>query len=463
MLEISNVKLDPKALEKKIYSLKTINAPRSGRVLAYWLVGIIFVLFICLFLPWQQNIEGTGAVTAFAPQDRPQEVHTAIAGRIVAWRVREGQFVNRGDTLMIIEEIKDDYFDPELLKRTDEQLKAKVDNIDAKNMKISALERQVNALQSGLQFKLNQTRNKYIQAQAKLAADKADYEAEQYNLQFYERQMRSYDSLYYAKPVPLISQTDWEKRRAYLQEVRAKITEKQNKVFVAEQELINTQIELSSVEAEYRDKIAKSESDRSATAAEVAESQADLSKLKNKYANLQVRTTNYIIRAPQDGYVVKALKSGVGETIKETDAICTIQPNEPQVATELYVKAMDVPLLSKGRKVRLEFDGWPALQVTGWPSVAVGTFGGVVQVIDMVDSKEGKYRLLVVPDKDEPWPKQLRQGSGVYGWVMLDDVPVWYEIWRQLNGFPPSLYDEPNPEDEKEKKSDKKIKIKVKK
>jgi membrane fusion protein, adhesin transport system len=327
MLEISNVKLDQKALEKKIYSLKTINAPRSGRVLAYWLAGLIFILFICMFLPWQQNIEGTGSVTAFTPQDRPQEVNTAIAGRIVSWRVREGQFVNRGDTLMIIDEIKDDYFDPEMLKRTDEQLKAKVDNIDAKNMKISALERQVAALQSGLGFKLNQTRNKYQQAQAKLRAEKADYEAEQYNLQFYERQMRSYDSLYYAKPVPLISQTDWEKRRAYLQEVRAKITEKQNKVFVAEQELINTQIELSSVEADYRDKIAKSESDRSSTAAEVAESQADLSKLKNKYANLQVRTTNYVIRAPQDGYVVKALKSGVGETVKETEAICTIQPN----------------------------------------------------------------------------------------------------------------------------------------
>jgi membrane fusion protein, adhesin transport system len=350
-----------------------------------------------------------------------------------------------------------------MLKRTDEQLKAKVDNIEAKNMKISALERQVTALQSGLGFKLNQTRNKYTQAQAKLRAEKADYEAEKYNLQFYERQMRSYDSLYYAKPVPLISQTDWEKRRAYLQEVRAKITEKQNKVFVAEQELINTQIELSSVEADYRDKIAKSESDRSSTAAEVAESQADLSKLKNKYANLQVRTTNYIIRAPQDGYVVKALKSGVGETIKETDAVCTIQPNEPQVAAELYVRAMDVPLLSKGRKVRLEFDGWPALQVTGWPSVAVGTFGGIIQVIDLVDSKEGKYRILVVPDKNEPWPKQLRQGSGVYGWVMLEDVPIWYETWRQLNGFPPSLYDAPNPEDEKDKKSDKKIKIKVKK
>jgi hypothetical protein len=94
--------------------------------------------------------------------------------------------------------------------------------------------------------------------------------------------------------------------------------------------------------------------------------------------------------------------------------------------------------------VRLEFDGWPAVQFSGWPTVAVGTFGGQVAVVDAVSSDNGKYRLLVRPDKaDQPWPKQLRQGSGVYGWVMLDDVPIWYELWRQLNGFPPSLKEEP--------------------
>ena len=114
------------------------------------------------------------------------------------------------------------------------------------------------------------------------------------------------------------------------------------------------------------------------------------------------------------------------------------------MAIEMYVKAMDVPLLSKGREVRIEFDGWPALQFSGWPSVSVGTFGGVVQVIDYVNSTGGEFRILVTPDpSDEPWPEQLRLGSGTKGWVMLDNVPIWYEIWRQLNGFPPSLYEEP--------------------
>jgi hypothetical protein len=101
-------------------------------------------------------------------------------------------------------------------------------------------------------------------------------------------------------------------------------------------------------------------------------------------------------------------------------------------------------LISKGRKVRIEFDGFPALQFSGWPSVSVGSFGGTVEVIDFVNTKPGEFRILVIPDPtDDKWPKQIRNGSGIQGWVMLDDVPVWYEIWRQLNGFPPSLYEEP--------------------
>ena len=103
---------------------------------------------------------------------------------------------------------------------------------------------------------------------------------------------------------------------------------------------------------------------------------------------------------------------------------------------------MDVPLLRPGRKVRLTFDGWPALQFAGWPSVAVGTFGGIIAVIDQINAPDGSYRVLVRPDAtDEKWPASpsLRVGSGVVGWAMLDEVPIWYELWRTLNGFPPTV------------------------
>ncbi|GAB4403969.1 MAG: biotin/lipoyl-binding protein [Microscillaceae bacterium] len=465
MLEISDKNFDSEVIEKKVYALRTIHTPRTGRVLAYWLMGILLFMLVCLFLPWQQNVEGTGKVTALSPQDRPQEVNTAIAGRIKEWRIQEGQFVKKGDTLVVLEEIKADYFDPELLKRLEEQLQAKSQGIGANQQKIQALNALIQARQSGLQLSLQKARNKYQQATLKVRIDSADFEAEKLALQIAERQYGSYNDLFQANnngDIPLISRTEWEKRRQKLQEVQAKLIGKENKLLVSRNELINARIELNSLEAEYADKISKAQSDLSSSLATLADKEGDLSKLRNYYANMSIRNQQYCVLAPQDGYIVKALKSGVGETVKETNAICTIQPSEPRVAVELYVKAMDVPLISKGRTVRLEFDGWPALQVSGWPSVAVGTFGGIIQVIDLVDSKEGKYRILVTPDPREPWPKQVRVGSGVYGWVMLDDVPVWYEIWRQLNGFPPSLYEEPSEEDNKEKKSDKKIKIKVK-
>ena len=158
-----------------------------------------------------------------------------------------------------------------------------------------------------------------------------------------------------------------------------------------------------------------------------ADTRGERSKIQNKISSVAVRQGMYAIRAPQAGYVVRALKAGVGETIKEGESIATLQPANPRLAVELFVRAMDVPLISRGRIVRLQFDGWPAIQFSGWPSVAVGTFGGEVSVIDAVPGPDGRYRLLVSPrqaEGDQPWPEQLRLGSGVLGWVLLDDVPT---------------------------------------
>jgi hypothetical protein len=156
-----------------------------------------------------------------------------------------------------------------------------------------------------------------------------------------------------------------------------------------------------------------------------------------------VRNTFYTIRAPQDGYIVQAVRVGLGENIKEGESIITIMPSNPKMAVEVYVRAMDIPLLRSGDKVRVQFDGWPAIVFSGWPDVSVGTFGGIINNIDAVESSNGKFRILVVPDPaDSPWPAQIRMGSSVYAWAMLDNVPVWFEIWRQLNGFPPNLNQE---------------------
>jgi multidrug resistance efflux pump len=407
---------------------------------------VVAVLFIiALFLPWRQTISGTGTLTALTPQDRPQTVQNQIAGRIEHWNVREGQFVHKGDTLLTVSEIKDEYFDPNLPERLREQLAAKVANVAAYDAKIAATDQQIAALGTTLQVQLEAARNKVEQAENYLNIDRADQVAANNYYETTRARLARYEEGY---KNGLFSLTDIETRRLKLQEDLAKVTAARNKVASSQQALANARIELSNLRAKYAQDLAKAQSDRSSAVSSRASSTGEVATTRNKIANVDVRRGLYVVRAPQTGYVVRAFKAGIGETIKEGESIATLQPEAPLLAAEIYVRAMDVPLIQRGRQVRLQFDGWPAIQFSGWPSAAVGTFGGFVSVIDVVSSGGGKYRLLVRPaqpqEGDKPWPRQLRLGSGVQGWVILDSVPVWYEIWRQLNGFPPTLAAEPD-------------------
>ncbi|MEQ9592339.1 MAG: HlyD family efflux transporter periplasmic adaptor subunit [Cyclobacteriaceae bacterium] len=413
MLNISNRSVGNQVPQDRLYSLKALKSPRAGKVLARWLFTMGILLLIILFLPWQQNIRGRGLVTALDPSHRPQTVETAIPGRIEKWHIKEGQFVNQGDTILSLTEIKEKYFDPQLLMRLSQQIDAKESSINSKDQKAKSLRGQIGALRQQLVVKLEQ-------AQAKLEAEKVRF-------QNAENQYQRNKMLYEAGNIPLTKFQDFE-----------------YKFRGSEADYNNAKIELSRIDAEYLDKINKAESELNNTLAELYDTQGSLAKLRNEYSNMEIRNEQYQVIAPQAGIVVKALKAGIGETIKEGEAVCTIMPEVSELAVAMYIKAMDVPLISKGRKVRIQFDGWPALQFSGWPNVSVGTFGGQVEVIDYVNSKPGEFRILVIPDPDdEMWPIQLRMGSGTKGWVMLNNVPIWFEVWRQLNGFPASIYEEP--------------------
>lgn len=427
MLNISNNSVQKEMPQEKLYALRSLDTPMAGKILAKWLVAIFILFFAVMFLPWQQNIRGSGKVTALSPSNRPQTIETTIAGRIQVWKIKEGQFVNRLDTIAIISEVKEKYFDPQMLFRLQQVITAKEQSLVSKEQKAKALQRQIGALEDGL-------RSKRDQAKAKL-------EAERVRFNNFKNQYERNKKLFEAGNIPLTKFQDIE-----------------YKYQGSEADFVNAEIEIERVQAEYLDKINKAESDLNNTLAEQFDTQADIAKMRNELSNMEIRSQQYFILAPQAGYVVKATQAGIGETIKEGDPVCTIMPQSTDVAVEMHIKAMDVPLISKGRRVRIEFDGFPALQFSGWPSISVGTFGGTVEVIDYVNTKPGEFRILVIPDqKDIAWPKQIRVGSGIKGWVMLDDVSVWYELWRQLNGFPPSLYKEPEMEVPKKKEESKDV------
>ncbi len=413
MLKISSKSVEKMMPQDRLYSLRSLDTPMAGKILARWLLGMGIIFLIVLFLPWQQNIRGKGKVTALSPRNRPQTIETIIAGRIQKWKVSEGQFVEKGDTIAIISEVKEKYFDPQFLVRLRQVIDSKENSLNSKDMKAQALRRQVVALENGMRTKTNQARAQLEAERVRFANAKNQYERNK--------------KLFEAGNIPLTKFQDFD-----------------YKYQGAEADFVNAEIEIERVQAEYLDKINKAESDLNNTLSEQFETQAEIANLRNEFTNMEIRSQQYFILAPQAGFVVKATQAGIGETIKEGEPVCTIMPDSNDVAVEMHVKAMDVPLISLGRKVRIEFDGFPALQFSGWPSVSVGSFGGLVKVIDYVNSKPGEFRILVIPDKDDQkWPKQIRNGSGTQSWVMLDDVPVWYEIWRQLNGFPPSLYEEP--------------------
>lgn len=420
---------------EQLQAIKLVRTPYLAHKLAWWCGSLFLLLVLSLFLPWTQNISSRGTLNALNPGDRPQTIQSTIAGRIEKWHVREGQRVKKGDTIVRLSEIKDKYFDPNLLSRMDDQIHSKSEAMQASRQKAQSLNKQINALTSGLEYSLSKARNKVLQSALKVQSDSMDYIAIKIENKIardqFERQQKLYDQ-------GLKSLTELEQRKLKLQESSAKLVSTENKYEASKNELSNSRIELFSLQAEYLDKIAKAESEFNSTMSYIFNSEAEISKMTNEYSNVKIRNSFYYITAPQDGYVIKAQKAGIGETIKEGEAVITIMALTPSLAVELYIKPMDVPLLKIGSKIRLQFDGWPALVFSGWPDAGFGTFGGRVAVIDNIDT-EGKYRILVVPDQEEDsWPKALRVGTGTLGWAMLQDVPIYYEIWRQMNGFPPN-------------------------
>jgi len=168
---------------------------------------------------------------------------------------------------------------------------------------------------------------------------------------------------------------------------------------------------------------------------------AALTQAESRYS----RQSNQVIRAPENGFVL-ALRAGSGTSVVgEGETLAEFVPEGEDLAAEVYVQGMDLPLVRVGAKVRLQFEGWPAIQFSGWPSVAVGTFGGIVNIVDPRVGPNGLFRVIVSRGKNK-WPESryIRQGTRINAWILLNNVPLGFELWRQFNGFPPSL-----PEDEK--------------
>lgn len=454
MLDLSPQNPVPVLSRSTFSCFRTIGRARATDLFSRWLIAICLVVLAGMFLPWTQNIRARGTVTSLTPDQRPQTIHSIIPGRLEEWFVREGQLVEKGDTILRLSEVKAEYFDPQLLERTQLQINAKELTTKSYEEKVHALDAQIDALTAGLRIKLEQAENKILQARYKLQSDSIRVVAAETEIKVADDQYARGEQQF---KEGLISKVELERRQVAQQRANATLIDARNKLLDARNELLNAQLDVNGIRNDYRDKLSKAESEKFSSMSQMYTTEGEVSKMQVDLANYTVRAGNYYVTAPQRGYITKAIVTGVGETVKEGDPLVSVMPARFDLAVELYVRPMDMPLITAGQKVRFMFDGWPSVVFSGWPNSSYGTFGGSVVAIDNFISPNGKYRILVGPDKaDQPWPDALRVGGGAVGFALMSDVPIWYELWRQVNGFPPDLYTAAAAETKAEDKANKK-------
>lgn len=405
-------------------------SPLGLRLLSKLLLLFLFFILICLVLvPWQQSVTGSGRVIAYAPIDRQQYVEAPIEGRLTKWYVSEGSHIEQGD---LIAEISDN--DPKIIERLNQEREALEKRINSIQTRKDALGKKVESLQeskrsalSAASVRLKIADQKIIGGEQSILAAKAAQIASQKE---YDRKKVLYEKGISSGRSFDIASADLAKTDAEQQKQNAFLT-------AAKDEKQSLKLERDKMESDFETMITEAMASLSQSEADLFSAQVELTRLQVKLSRQQT----YQIKSPRTGYILKLLAHPNAEMLKMSEPLAILVPDTVERAAELWIDGNDIPLLSQGRKVRLQFEGWPAVQFTGWPSVAVGTFGGVVSLIDSTDDGRGNFRILVTPDPLEPWPESryLRQGVRVNGWVLLNRVRLGYELWRQFNGFPPAL------------------------
>jgi len=422
----------------QLKSLENIYHINKKSNVAKWFLFTFLAFVFIMFLPWTQNIKTQGNVNTLFQEQRPQKLNSPIPGRISKWYVKNGDVVKKGDTILQISEIKDDYLDPLLVERTQEQVQAKKGVREYYNAKISTTENQIAAISTAKDLKLNQIKIKIAQLQNKLKAEQAELIAVNNELKIAQDQLNRQNKMY---EEGLVSLTQLQQRNVSYQNALAKKTSAENKLVQTQQEITAQNIEQNAVIQEYTEKLSKTEGDRFQSMGQVAGSTGDIAKLENQVATYKVRKGLYYILATQDGQITQLTKAGIGEIVKDAETIGIIVPKKIDYIAEIYVKPVDLPLIRENQKVMLTFDGFPAIVFSGWPNSSYGTFSGKIIAIENSISENGLFKAIVAEDKTQKkWPPNMKIGTGASGIAILNDVPIWYEIWRNINGFPPDYY-----------------------
>jgi len=424
--------------KRKLRSFAVARFPRRLRSWARSAI-VVFVLFTAAvsFVPWTQTVTVQGQLSAYSPTDRPQEIHAQINGRIRMWHVNEGEHLNQGDLVLELEDVNPQFMAPDLLQRLgqsrealEQRRQAALDQASILEERLKEMTKLTKAASTSAEARVSEADNKVQSAEQRVAAAKVGEETAKLNL---ERSR-------VLEAEGLLSRRDLELAIQAATAAEAEVKASEAALREAQQARRALTYNREQIDAEMVQRVLDTRSQRVSALAEAAKASKELADLELTRSNaLQRRGAGRVV-APLDGTVVRLARIGPGEIVHPGDLLFTIVPLSATRAVEMWADPIDAPLLKPGRPVRLLFHGVPAIPLPAWPELMAGTYDGEIQVVDQSASVNGKFRLWVKPDTERrPWPPQgqVRQGTQVMGWVILNRVPLWYEMWRRVNLFPP--------------------------
>ncbi len=423
-------------LQETFPALHLVRTARLIRLVGKLTFALLMVSIVAMFFaPWQQTSRGFGVVLALDPQYRPQDVESQYDGivKYVKPGLREGTFVKADELLLDLEPFA--VREQEQLEQQIEQTRlarsASINSVQFATQNVDLQRLSGATMVEAARSEVDAARNKWMQNEQEVVALEAEYKQKQY--------LREQAEVLF--PKGLTSEQDLMDKRNGLDAAFAKL-EKSRRAVDESFKLLDAK------ENEFESKRNDLDIKNRESQTKVQQENSKLAEIENKLTELQIKLSQLDrlkVTAPRDGIVFKLFSREGSNSVKKGDLLFTLVPSTQELGVELTVPGRDMPLVHVGDKVRLQFQGWPAVQFVGWPSAAVGTFGGRVLALSPTDDLKGDFSVLIEPDPEEPaWPddRYLRQGVRANGWVLLKQVSLGYEIWRQLNGFPPVISDQ---------------------
>lgn len=445
----SNAPVQRAAPPVKLLRFEALDMVRTPGVATFVISLLIFLIMgsivWAMFIPWRQSVTGAGRVIVFSPMYRPQMIEAQIPGRLLAWYVRDGENVQEGQAIARLAELDSRFLDTNQLISLQSQKAALVTRREACEARIKKLKSQLNNSTGSQSAAVPAAKQKVKQAKDRVYALEQAVEAAKQNLQTTQWQVDRITSLYNDG---LRSKRDLE--LVELEKVKAQtgLQQAMAALDVGNQDTSIAALESQRTVADTGGSLNVIEAAMADASQTLATTAAEIYKLDIDLQNLKSRVLQRTVVAPIDGRIVRLMRVGAGETVNAGEVLAVLAPKTQDRAAEIFIRDWDAPLVSAGHEVRLQIAGWPALQFIGWPRIAIGTFAGRVQVVDAVDDGKNRYRVIVVPDQKaidahtaDPWPSTdyLRPGAQVTGWILLGNVPLWYELWRQFNGWQPTV------------------------